>query len=145
MPTTPREKRSYADNALEEAVACWLRLGRSCCMLTTPWEKLLFADCSPVQESCAKRRVPLSYPSPLLLYTITLPTASLVRTPYPLLKQRQEYSYRLLNRACVLREAVVCWLCLGRSLPSYKRSYNNAYYALREAVIFWQRQESSNP
>ncbi len=39
---------------------------------------------SPVQERCAKRRVPLSYPSPLLLYTITLPTASLVRTPYPL-------------------------------------------------------------
>jgi hypothetical protein len=28
--------------------------------------------------------VPLSYPPPLLLYTITLPTASLVRTSYPL-------------------------------------------------------------
>ncbi len=54
---------------------------------------------SPVQERCDKRRVPLSYPTPLLLYTITLPTASLVRTPYPLLKSRQEYSYRLLNRA----------------------------------------------
>jgi hypothetical protein len=40
---------------------------------------------SPVQERCAKSRVPLSYPPPLLLYTITLPTASLLRNPYPIL------------------------------------------------------------
>jgi hypothetical protein len=56
-------------------------------------------DDSPVQERCSKRKVPLSYPPPLLLYTITLPSAILLCTPYPLLKWRQEYSYRLLNRA----------------------------------------------
>ncbi len=47
---------------------------------------LYSAQYSLVQERCDKRRAPLSYPTPLLLYTITLPTASLVRTPYPLLK-----------------------------------------------------------
>jgi hypothetical protein len=37
------------------------------------------------REVC-KEKGPLSYTPSLLLYTITLPTASLLRTPYPLLK-----------------------------------------------------------